>query len=405
MRTVVLTFIVLSVAVAVSVYSPDYPNIFTRVLYGLGFTTLPKEKYTLRIGVLSTANINPTALCNPARLLPNIEIVAIAARSKEQATAFALKHDIPRVLDSYDDIINDPNIDAIYNPLPNSLHHEWTIKAVRAGKHVLCEKPFTSNAEEAQNVNRVLQEKNANGGANTPEQRFKGPIVVLEAFHWRVHPHALRVKEILRSGVLGRITHTSTSFHVSDLVLASTNIRFNHTLSGGAVMDLGAYAVSSSRWVSLNDEDEEPTVISATPTVSAGNEKIDNTMRAVLKYPNGVISNISCGYEGYKFSSTISIIGEKGTLETFNFVMPSLYHYITLTTEKEGKKNIVTETAYGNGHPTYAYQLEAFRKAVSGELTRDQWKDVGITSAEEAIKNMKIIDQIYEKSGLGKRGI
>ena len=103
----------------------------------------------IRIGVLGAAAIVPSALTNPARSVPEAQVVAIAARDPKRAEAFARKHDIPRVHQTYGDLLDDPEIDALYNPLPNSLHDEWTIRALKAGKHVLCEKPFASNAQEA----------------------------------------------------------------------------------------------------------------------------------------------------------------------------------------------------------------------------------------------------------------
>src|SRR6185295_11726888 len=142
----------------------------------------------IRIGVLGAAAIVPMALTKPALAVPEVQITAIAARDPKRAQGFARKHHIPRVHETYTDLLADPEIDAIYNPLPNSLHAEWTIRALRAGKHVLCEKPFASNAREAEEMANAAKETG---------------LVLSEAFAYRYHPITARVKDILASGELG----------------------------------------------------------------------------------------------------------------------------------------------------------------------------------------------------------
>src|SRR3954453_3465142 len=129
----------------------------------------------LRIGILGAARIAPAALIKPARRVDEVEVAAVAARDRVKAERFASKHGIPTVHDSYESLLDDPTIDAIYNPLPNGLHGRWTIAALEAGKHVLCEKPFTANADEAEQVAEV---EAATG------------LVAMEAFHYRYHPLA-----------------------------------------------------------------------------------------------------------------------------------------------------------------------------------------------------------------------
>src|ERR671925_471145 len=151
----------------------------------------------IRIGVLGAAAIVPMALTNPARSIPEAQILAIAARDPKRAQAFARKHHIPRVHQTYSDLLDDPEIDAIYNPLPNSLHAEWTIRALKVGKHVLCEKPFASNAQEAEEMARTARETG---------------LVLSEAFAYRYHPLTVRVKEIIAIGQLGTIKHIEAQF-------------------------------------------------------------------------------------------------------------------------------------------------------------------------------------------------
>ena len=150
----------------------------------------------LRIATLGAARITPAALVKPAREVDGVEVVAVAARDRGRAEKFAAKHGIPRVLDSYDAVVTDPEIDAIYNPLPNGLHGVWTERALAAGKHVLCEKPFTANAEEAQSV--------ADAAAATDR-------VVMEAFHYRYHPVAQRMIDVVAGGEIGDLRHVETA--------------------------------------------------------------------------------------------------------------------------------------------------------------------------------------------------
>ena len=190
----------------------------------------------VRIGVLGAAAIVPQALTNPARSVPEASVVAIAARDPKRAEKFALKHHIPRVHQTYDDLLHDPDIDAIYNPLPNSLHAEWTIRALQARKHVLCEKPFASNAREAEEMAKVAGETG---------------LVLSEAFAYRYHPLTARIKEIIANGELGKVRHIDAQFCF--LLPAPNNIRFNYELAGGALMDCGCYPVSLIRYLAESE--------------------------------------------------------------------------------------------------------------------------------------------------------
>src|SRR4051812_2059554 len=184
----------------------------------------------VRIGTLGAARIAPSALIRPARTVAGAEVVAVAARDRAKAEAFATKHQIGMVHDSYDALIDDPEIDAIYNPLPNGLHAEWTQRALKAGKHVLCEKPFTANAAEAEEVASVAAETG---------------LVVMEAFHYRYHPVAQRMQEIAQDGTLGPLVHVETAMCIP--LPMRKDIRYHYELGGGAVMDVGCYALHMNR--------------------------------------------------------------------------------------------------------------------------------------------------------------
>src|SRR5215831_15793093 len=170
------------------------------------------DKHPLRFGTLGAAQITPNALIKPSLQVRDAEIVAVAARDRRRAEEFAATHRIGRVHDTYQQVIDDPEVEAIYNPLPNSHHCEWTIAALRAGKHVLCEKPLASNAAEAEQMAGVARETG----------RFLG-----EAFHYRYHPLAARVRDLIRGGALGRLHHLEGNFSVP---LPTDNIRYQWKL-------------------------------------------------------------------------------------------------------------------------------------------------------------------------------
>mgnify|MGYP001363044577 CR=1 FL=1 len=154
---------------------------------------------SVRIGVLGAARIAPMALIRPAHTVEGVEVRAVAARDPKRAEAFRRKHKLERAHESYEALINDRNIEAIYNPLPNGLHAEWTIRALEAGKHVLCEKPFANNRTEAEQMAEV--------------QKRTGRML-MEAFHYRYHPAFRRAREIVASGRLGRVDSVEAYFHV-----------------------------------------------------------------------------------------------------------------------------------------------------------------------------------------------
>src|SRR5512134_1625297 len=218
----------------------------------------------IRMGVLGAAAIVPLALIGPAKAVPEAQIAAIAARDPQRAQAFARRHHIPRVHQTYSDLLADPEIDAIYNPLPNGLHAEWTIRALQAGKHVLCEKPFASNAQEAESMARVARETG---------------LVLSEAFAYRYHPLTKRVKEILASGELGKVQHIEA--HFCFLLPSPKNIRFNYQLAGGALMDSGCYPVSLIRFLA----EAEPKVEKARARLLS--PQVDHKMSADLSFEDG----------------------------------------------------------------------------------------------------------------------
>ena len=182
----------------------------------------------LRIGTLGSSRISQPALIEPAARVPEVTVAAVAARDLARAEAYALRHGLEGAYGSYEELLADPDINAVYNPLPNSLHGPWTLRAIEAGKHVLCEKPFASNADEAA---QVAQAASASG------------LVVMEAMHYRYHPLIQRLTEVV--GELGPVRHIQawTSF----AIVNPGDIRYDYGLAGGALMDGGCYALDCLR--------------------------------------------------------------------------------------------------------------------------------------------------------------
>jgi predicted dehydrogenase len=323
----------------------------------------------MAIGVLGAARIAPRALIEPARSLPEAHVVAIAARDPARARSFAKKHGIPKVHHSYEALLNDREIDAVYNPLPNGLHGLWTIAALEAGKHVLCEKPFTANAREAEAVGAAA--------ARTGK-------IVMEAFHYRYHPMMARVLEILDEGSLGPIRHIATRMVV--VVPNRRDIRYRLELAGGAVMDVGCYAIHQLR-----------TIAGAEPVVARGeailaSPGVDRAMDADFRFADGRTGSMSCALITGRIPVTdIRVMGENGSLRVVNPTRPQTFGSLTLRVGDASKRRERVR-----GQPTFWYQLQAFCAAVlRGEPT--------LTPPDDAIANMKVIDAVYEAAGLAPR--
>ena len=323
----------------------------------------------IRIGVLGAAAIVPMALTNPARHVPEAQIVAIAARDPQRAQRFAKHHNIPHVHPTYNELLADPEINAVYNPLPNSLHAEWTIRALKAGKHVLCEKPFASNATEAEEMANAARETG---------------LVLSEAFAYRYHPLTARVKEIIASGEIGKVRHIEAQF--SFLLPVPNNIRFKYELAGGALMDCGCYPVSLIRHIA----EAEPTVERAEARLFA--PQVDHNMIADFSFPDGRTARMECGMLSPKlFRSVLHVEGSAGRLRVLSPFQPHVFNLLTV----KGKTANLRERVSGKN--SYVLQLHAFVKAIRGEMKLN-------TDPTDAIGNMRVIDAIYERAGLNKRG-
>ncbi len=337
----------------------------------------------LRIGILGTARISGSALLEPAATLREVTVASVAAREKSRAEAFALRHAIPTAYGSYHDLLADPDIDAVYNPLPNSLHGLWTLNAIAAGKHVLCEKPFASNAREAQQV------ADAAAGAG---------VVVMEAMHYRYHPLIQRLRELVAE--MGPVRHIQcwTSFAIAD----PDDIRYDYDLAGGALMDGGCYAIDCLRL--LGDGEPSVTGAPADPWPVSGREAgreagepgaaADRAMAVRLAFGGGATGWFDSAFtRDGEFRADIHVSCRDGQVWMQNFIQAHQGRVVAT------RKGALVADEQGTGDTTYTWQLRAFAAAVAagpgGEPTP--------TSAAHAVTTMRVIDDAYRAAGLALR--
>lgn len=322
----------------------------------------------LRIGVLGAAAIAPVALVKSARAVERVEVEAVAARDPERARKFTAKYGIERIAPSYNELVDDDEIDAIYNPLPNSLHAQWTTKALEAGKHVLCEKPLTSNAAEAEAVARMAD---------------RAGSVLMEAFPYRYHPLMAWALEVVQDGRLGEVQHLEAWMQIP--LLKPGDIRYRPELAGGATMDLGCYSIHQMR--SLTGE--EPDVVRATARQSRPG--IDRWMRAELAFSGGASGRFTVSlYGAVPLRIGLRVTGSDGELRILNPTMPQFYSRCSVRDAEGTRRERFPRVA------TYRYQLEAFADAVlDGAPT--------LTPPSDSIANMRVIDAVYEAAGMQPR--
>ncbi|HET9021841.1 MAG TPA: Gfo/Idh/MocA family oxidoreductase [Ornithinibacter sp.] len=327
----------------------------------------------LRLGILGAARITDLALVKPSKVT-GTRLVAVAAREPARATAFAQAHGVEKVHETYQDVIDDPDVEAVYNPLANSLHGPWNKAILAAGKHVLTEKPSASNAAEAAEVAEVA------GG--TDRQFFEG-------FHYLWHPLVARLHAILASGELGELRHVET---VMDMPApAASDPRWSLELAGGALMDLGCYSLHTMRLLApvLGGE---PTLVSARAGEREGHPGVDEWLSAELEFPNGVTGSAGCTMAADHHRMSHRLVGTAGEAVITDFVNPHLDDRLVVTTEAG------TRTEHLGTRSSYTYQLEAFTTAVRTGVPAPAPVD-----AAEAVRTMRLIDQCYEASGMQPR--
>lgn len=327
----------------------------------------------IRFGILGAARIAPKALILPAAKFANVEVSRVAARNRDRAEAFATEHGIAAVSDSYAELIAADDVDVVYNPLPMSLHAEWTIAALRAGKHVLCEKPFASNAAEAAEMVRVAQEEG---------------LVLGEAFHYWYHPLFRRILDEVASGRIGTVQRVEGFFNVSIPRMTESgeiDLRWDYKTSGGSLMDLGCYPMSWVRHVT----GEEPTVLSAGAVEDP--DKIDAAITCELTFASGATGSVTSAMQGEERKISLTIVGSEGRIEAINPLAPQMGNSLTITT------GAGTTAGSVDAGSTYDHMVRAFTEhLVHGSPFP--------TSGQDSINNMAAIDAVYRAAGLPLRG-
>ena len=246
---------------------------------------------TLSWGIIGTGNI-ARQFCVGVNASHRSKLAAVGSRTAQSAAAFAATHHIPTAHPTYDALLADPAVEAVYISLPNTMHHEWTLKAVRAGKHVLCEKPFAVNAEE---------------GEEMFDAAARQGVVLIEAFMYRAHPLTHAVMDCYRRGDIGELQLIRTSFCYATKRIDG-NIRFDPNLAGGGLMDVGCYCINFSRYFA----GEEPSGVSAVAVRHASG--VDQVAIGSLVFPRGVVASFTCGMS-LQADNTAYLCGSEGYIE------------------------------------------------------------------------------------------
>lgn len=323
---------------------------------------------TVRWGILSTARHFEKIMLPAFRQARSAELAAVASRDGERARAFAQQHRIPSSYASYEALLGDPTIDAVYIPLPNNLHKEWAIKAAQAGKHVLCEKPIALNAAEAEEMAAAFRQAGR---------------ILTETFQWRHHPQASAVKELIEDGTIGEVRLIDAGF--SFLIERQDDIRLDPKLGGGSLYDVGCYPVSLARFML----DAEPLAVTAQAHWTE--RGVDDRMVATLEFPNGALAQINCGFS-LPLRRYYEVIGPVGSLFVNRAYNPvgdrasEIVHF--------GDDRMMIETVRLEAANSYALMIEDFNRAASGEAAPR-------FPAEDAIKNMRVIDALYRSAREG----
>ncbi|HEY5664414.1 MAG TPA: Gfo/Idh/MocA family oxidoreductase [Ilumatobacter sp.] len=327
---------------------------------------------TVRLGLVAASRIAKVAVVAPIGDVEGVELAAVAARDLGRASAVADDWGAPLAFGSYRELIDSDAVDAVYIGTPAALHREWAIAAVEAGKHVLCEKPFAANADDARLIADAAR---------------AGDVVVMEAFHWRYHPYAAMIREVLDSGVLGRIDRIEAVFDIPDGRIARTDIRWDLAVGGGATMDLGCYPIQWVRFAAGSD----PDVVSAEAVCPVPG--VDGSLVAELRWPSGVTGSIGSSMiaAGSTVVAHLKVAGELGTMTAGNPLAPQNGGAVITVDTAEG-----THRRESDRSSTYFHQLVAFRDAIVDGAPLP-------TTADDGVRNMEIVDACYRAAGLQPR--
>ena len=320
---------------------------------------------SIRWGILSTANIGRAAVIPAIQASRNGQVVAVASRDAQKAADFAAKNGIPRSYGSYEALLDDPEIDAVYIPLPNSLHCEWTIKSAQAGKHILCEKPLALTASQCLEMDEAAK---GNG------------VLLMEAFMYRFHPRTEKVIELVKAGALGHVCVIQSSFTFR--LTQPDNIRLRADLGGGSLMDVGSYCVNLSRTLA----GEEPVEVQA--VVNWATSGVDDQMIGSLRFASGLMAQFNSALNLARCEQ-YTVMGVNGYLNVPAAFIPgkkdALIHEFR---EREETQQVI------EGIDEYQCMVEHFADCV---LKAEQPR----YSALEAAANMRVIEALYQSARQG----
>ena len=318
----------------------------------------------LNWGLLSTANIN-RALIPPLQVSKRNHLLAVGSRKQESADVYAKTKHIERAYGSYDDLLADPDIDVIYNPLPNHLHAEWTVKAVEAGKHVLCEKPLALTVEDVDAIKAAAH---------------KHGRIVAEAFMYRHHPQTLKVVEMVKSSSLGTLKLIRGGFGF--FLGRENDIRLDPTMGGGSIWDVGCYPISYARTI----VGEAPLEVFGTQVT--GPTGIDLTFTGQMKFAHNILAQIDCSFDTPLYWS-MEIFGSEASLRIPSPFKPGFNEEIFLT------RGDTTETIKVAGQELYLGEVEDMADAILED------KDPHI-SLDDSRANVAVISAFLESARLGR---
>ncbi len=317
----------------------------------------------VRWGILSTARINDKLLAG-ARGAAGARVVAVGSRDRARGEEFAARHGIGRVHGSYEDLLADPDVEAVYIPLPNSLHVPWSIQALEAGKHVLCEKPLTRRAAEAEAAFDAAD---------------RSGRLLMEAFMWRYHPQTEALVRLAGEIAPLRVVRTAFGFPLPPDDVA--NVRLQGSLEGGALMDVGCYCVSALRLLGGEPEQVHGEQV-------AGGDGVDGRFAGVLRFAGGVLGTFDCGFD-VPPRSAIEVVGEGGTIvssDPWHGATPRL----TLARPGEPAEAVAVEAA----NP---YRLEV--EDVSAAIRAGRAPRLG---REDAVGQARTIEALYAAADTGR---
>lgn len=328
---------------------------------------MPSEKAReiVRWGILSVAKINQRLI--PAfRHAGNAELRAIASRSMDKAQAAAKADGIPVAHGSYEALLDDPNIDAVYIPLPNTLHAEWVRKAADRGKHVLCEKPLTPTAPEARQLVDYCRQKN---------------IRLMDGFMWPHHPRTTRLREFLDRDGIGEVRHVSGSFTFQLGLEDRNNIRLRPELAGGSLLDVGCYPVYGIRWAFA----AEPLRVWATAEFL---NDVDIAMSGILWFADNRIGSFDCGFH-LPLRQTVEIVGTKGVV-----TIPDLWQPARKAIFRVQRDSHIDEAVI-EGEDHIVHMIEDFgRSVLKGEPVKP--------TPDEAVKTLAVMDALTKSARSGQ---